>query len=91
MKLHAIVKGQVQGVGFRWWAQRRAEELGLEGWVRNLPGRAVEVTAYGAQPAIDRFEGLLREGPPGSYVQSVTAARGEGEGDGRGFRIEFMG
>jgi len=90
MKLHAIVRGRVQGVGFRWWAQYRAEELGLGGWVRNLPDRAVEVVAYGPQEAIDRLEGLLRDGPPGSYVQSVVVDRGEGEGDGGGFRIEFI-
>jgi len=89
MKLRAIVKGRVQGVGFRWWAQQWAEELGLDGWVRNLPDRAVEVVAYGPQEAIDRLEGLLREGPPGSHVQSVAADRSEGEGDGGGFRVKF--
>jgi acylphosphatase len=88
MKLHAIVKGRVQGVGFRFWAQRHAGELGLDGWVKNLPDRAVEVTAFGPPGVLDEFEQLLRQGPPGAYVQSVAATRSEGAGDGEGFRIE---
>jgi acylphosphatase len=90
MKLYVVVKGRVQGVGFRWWVQHRAADLGLDGWVRNLPNRSVEVLAFGPAAALDAFEERLREGPPGAYVQSVAASRSEGEPEERGFRIEFF-
>jgi acylphosphatase len=90
MKLHAFVKGRVQGVGFRYFVLRRAEELGLDGWVKNLPDGRVRVEATGSVEAIDRLEELLREGPMGARVASVRGTRTEGEPDGSGFRVEFF-
>lgn len=90
MKLHAFVKGRVQGVGFRYFVLRRAEELGLHGWVKNLPDGRVRVEAAGSSEVLDRFERLLWEGPPGARVASVRANRTDGEPDGRGFRVEFV-
>jgi acylphosphatase len=90
MKLHAFVKGRVQGVGFRYFVLRRAEELGLDGWVKNLPDGRVRVEATGSVEAIDRLEELLREGPMGARVASVQATRTEGQADSSGFRVEFF-
>jgi len=90
MKLWACVKGRVQGVGFRYFVQRHARALGLDGWVRNVADDGVEVEAIGAPEDLERLETLLREGPPGAYVRSVAVSRSEGEADGRGFLVRFI-
>jgi len=70
-----VVRGRVQAVGFRLWTRRVAIELGLAGWVRNLPdGRSVEVFAQGPAPAIDALRTGLREGPPGAVVTDFEEA-----------------
>jgi len=89
MKLHAYVKGRVQGVGLRYYVRDRADELSLDGWVKNLPDRRVELEALGFDEELDRLEKLLWQGPPGARVDDVTARRTDGEPDGSGFRIEF--
>lgn len=62
----------MQGVGFRWATHRRAQDLALSGWVRNLPDGSVEVLAQGDDPAIDDLLRWLQHGPPGAVVTSVT-------------------
>jgi acylphosphatase len=71
--LHAIVHGRVQGVSFRYYTNMRAEELGLTGWVRNLPDGTVEVVAEGSRAQLDRLLGFLNQGPIGARVSSVEA------------------
>ncbi|HEV8128949.1 MAG TPA: acylphosphatase [Candidatus Eisenbacteria bacterium] len=71
-RLHAVVTGRVQGVGYRFFAQERAVARGLAGTVRNLPGGSVEVEAEGPRPALDAYLGELREGPPAARVSDVT-------------------
>lgn len=63
--------GRVQGVGFRWWAQRVGRELGLGGHVCNQPDGSVEVHVRGPVESLDAFEEALRRGPPASRVDSV--------------------
>jgi acylphosphatase len=60
--------GRVQGVGFRWFTRREAQELGLTGRVRNLPDGRVEVEAAGAPERLDAFRERLRQGPRGAWV-----------------------
>lgn len=67
-RLRAIVRGRVQGVGFRACTQDVARELGLGGWVRNLPDGAVEVEAVGEEAALRELEKFLRRGPRMSRV-----------------------
>jgi acylphosphatase len=67
-----VVAGRVQGVGFRWFVLRCAEQLGLTGWVRNLADGSVEVAARGSPDALQRLEADLRRGPSGARVTSVT-------------------
>lgn len=55
IELHAIVKGEVQGVGFRYTAQMYAQNIGLNGTVRNLPNGHVEIYVQGSKIAIDTF------------------------------------
>ncbi|MFJ3958257.1 acylphosphatase [Arthrobacter sp. NPDC090010] len=74
VRLHAIVSGVVQGVGFRYWTQTEAVRLGLTGSAGNLPDGTVEVTAEGTPDAIGRLLSWLRsEAPPGR----VTSVREE--------------
>jgi len=70
-QLHAIVHGRVQGVSFRYYTLLRAQELGLVGWVRNLPDRTVEVLAEGPRPALDQLVSFLWSGPPAARVTDV--------------------
>jgi len=65
------VRGRVQGVGFRFFAERAARELGIRGWVRNLPDGSVETLAEGEDEAVQRYLERLRKGPLGSRVDAV--------------------
>ncbi|WP_456341932.1 acylphosphatase [Thermovibrio sp.] len=81
--LHAFVSGRVQGVGYRAWTRRTAKELGLKGFVRNLPDGRVEVYAEGEEESLNRLLSLLYEGPFFARVEGVeyrfTEPRGEYE------------
>lgn len=65
------ISGRVQGVGYRYFAQRTARNLGLDGWVRNLPDGRVECSATGPPRALETFEASLWKGPPRADVASV--------------------
>lgn len=65
------VSGQVQGVGYRIFAQRTARDLGVRGWARNLDDGRVEVLAMGTGRQLEDFEGELRVGPPHADVRGV--------------------
>jgi acylphosphatase len=70
--VQVVVYGRVQGVFFRAFAARQAEELGLSGYVRNLSGgAAVEVKAEGASDKLQEFINYLRVGPPAAEVTKV--------------------
>jgi acylphosphatase len=71
-RLRAVVRGRVQGVGFRYSTEDEANRLGLAGWVRNLPDGGVELEAEGEQGALDRLLAFLRQGPPAARVQTVV-------------------
>ena len=81
-----LVSGRVQGVGYRYFALRRAEALGVRGFVRNLDDGRVEVVAEGPEAALAEFEGALRQGPSFSSVSAVDRAPIEPRGD-RGFHV----
>ena len=66
-----LISGRVQGVGFRYFAQKRAMELGLEGWARNLPDGRVEVYAIGSPEKLSELAGALHAGPMSSDVRAV--------------------
>ncbi|HKT78887.1 MAG TPA: acylphosphatase [Vicinamibacterales bacterium] len=66
-----LVSGRVQGVGFRYFVQERALELGLTGWVRNLPSGHVEALAAGDGEAVASLERELKKGPPVARVERV--------------------
>lgn len=72
MVLHFLIKGRVQGVGFRWFVQREAGELALHGWVRNTEDGDVEVVAAGEDGDLDELRASLRRGPRGSRVDRIV-------------------
>jgi acylphosphatase len=72
MVKHYLVRGRVQGVGFRWFVHREAAELGLLGWVRNTEAGEVEVVAAGEPEELAELTAMLHKGSRGSRVDAVT-------------------
>ena len=70
-RLHAIVHGRVQGVSFRYYTRRRASELGLVGYVRNMWAGTVEAVAEGPRPDVEELLAFLRVGPRAAFVTQV--------------------
>jgi acylphosphatase len=66
-----FVAGRVQGVGFRYFAEKKGNALGVKGWVRNLDDGRVEVFAIGKDAQLKEFAAALHKGPVGSDVRSV--------------------
>ena len=75
MRLKAVVRGEVQGVGFRWAVQRQAGQLGLTGYAENLPDGSVRVEAEGDPDRLDQLEAYLRQGPRWAEVASLDSER----------------
>lgn len=71
-RIHIVVEGHVQGVGFRYFVERNALELGLTGWVRNLQNGNVEVTAEGDRLSLEKLLSRVISGPSGSHVLNVS-------------------
>ena len=71
MVCHYLVKGRVQGVGFRWYVMEIARELGLSGWVKNRPDGIVELAAAGDSAALAKLEAAVAAGPGGARVEEV--------------------
>jgi acylphosphatase len=86
-RLEAVVHGRVHGVGFRVFVRREARHLGLAGWVANESGQRVQCVAEGPRTALESLLGLLREGPPGAWVERVDAGWRVATGEFAGFDI----
>jgi acylphosphatase len=69
--IRLIIRGRVQGVGYRWWAQATARRLQLDGWVRNRADGAVELLAAGPPAAVEQLLDACQHGPPSADVNSV--------------------
>ena len=72
MVLHFLIRGRVQGVGFRWFVHREAAELGLRGWVRNTETGEVEVVAAGDPDSLADLRTELHKGSRGSRIDAVV-------------------
>ena len=83
-----IVRGRVQGVGFRWFVQREAQMLGIAGWVRNNVDGAVEVLAMGSEQQLASLNQKLRSGPRAARVDRVEESDSQPVEGLAHFRIE---
>ncbi|WP_345751554.1 acylphosphatase [Microbacterium rhizophilus] len=78
--VHVMVRGRVQGVGYRFQTRTQARRLGVTGWVRNRRDGSVEAVAEGEPDAVDALLAWMAEGPPGARVEAVDAAPAEPTG-----------
>ncbi|ADY26545.1 Acylphosphatase [Deinococcus proteolyticus MRP] len=85
-RLTALVSGQVQGVGYRYFAQRRARDIDLSGYAENLTDGRVEVVAEGWPDDLERLVHWLKQGPPHARVDGIETQLSEATGL-RGFHI----
>ncbi len=83
-----VVRGRVQGVGFRWFVEREAHVLGIAGWVRNNADGSVEVLAMGSGDQLLQLRSRLRSGPRAARVDDVEEVESKPVAGLTTFRIE---
>lgn len=88
-RAHVHISGRVQGVGFRWNAQHKAQELGLTGWVRNLWDGRVEAVFEGDEEAVDKAVSWCRHGERPARVEDVKINYEKPGGEFSGFHIKM--
>ncbi|MDA0999867.1 MAG: acylphosphatase [bacterium] len=86
-RIHLLIQGRVQGVGYRMSAQWKARELELCGWVRNRPDGVVELVAEGPAEVLDALIAWCRSGPPMARVRDVQITREAARGGFSSFEI----
>jgi acylphosphatase len=86
---HIVVRGMVQGVGFRYFVLRRAQELGVRGWVRNCASGEVEIEAEGDKVLLDRFVDFVQRGPRLAVVSEADVEWKEYVGRFQTFEISY--
>jgi acylphosphatase len=74
---HVVIRGRVQGVGYRMWSEDLAERLGLEGWVRNRRDGSVEAVFAGPEQAVMAAIESCRGGPRGAHVDTIDVEEGD--------------
>lgn len=87
-RLHAVVSGRVQNVGFRATTHEQALRLQLAGWVRNRHEGTVEVVAEGAKDILNEFLAFLHKGPRSAHVVRVDATWGPAQGASQPFAVK---
>ena len=88
LRLDLVIKGRVQGVGYRYSAKMKAESLGIRGSVQNLRDGSVFVTAQGKKEAMGNFVRWCYKGPPGALVRDIEKIQGKTE-DFSEFRVLY--
>jgi acylphosphatase len=83
-----IVRGRVQGVGFRWFVEREAHTLGIAGWVRNNSDSSVEILAMGSRDQLSGLRSRLQQGPRAARVDAVEESEAQPVSGLDNFRIE---
>ena len=91
VSLRARVMGRVQAVGFRFFTECVAEEIGLHGYVMNCRDGSVEVMVEGEEEALEELLRRLEQGPPGAWVEKVEATWGSYTGEFTRFSVRFGG
>ncbi len=87
VRVHILAAGRVQGVGFRAGVKRKAEKLGLKGWVRNLSDGKVEIRAEGPWKNLKEFAGWVRKGTFFAKVSDVSIEWEENKNEFNNFKI----
>ena len=82
-----VIRGRVQGVGYRYFAQKAGLALGLKGWVKNLRDGRVECMAVGTASQLEQLEAKLRQGPMLAHVEEVWATDSQAPDGMQGFEI----
>lgn len=90
-RIHAIITGRVQGVGFRQTTKQKASEIGITGWVMNRKDGGVEVIAEGSADVMDSFLDYLSQGPPSARVDNVRHINETPTGEFDGFKVTYAG
>jgi len=90
VRVRVFAGGRVQGVAYRFFAEKYAGRMGISGWARNLPDGRVEVLAEGSGGNIEVFLELLREGPRLARVDSFDIRREAPTGEFRDFQVVFL-
>ena len=88
-RAHIFIEGRVQGVSYRWWTKKTANDLGLTGWVRNLEDGRVEVIAEGKEDQVNQLIELIKKGPRFSKVHKVDVKFGDASGEFEGLEIRY--
>ena len=89
VSVRATVYGRVQGVFFRAFVEEQAQQLGLKGYVHNLPSGDVEVVAEGERERVEKLVGYLKMGPPAAIVDRVAVSWSEYTGNYSNFRAGY--
>ena len=89
VSVRATVYGRVQGVFLRAFVEEHAQQLGLRGYVRNLPSGDVEVVAEGERERVEKLVGYLKMGPPAAIVDRVVVSWSEYTGNYSSFRVGY--
>jgi len=88
-RVHVFVSGRVQGVAYRYFVERRAAEIPVTGWVRNLRDGRVEIMAEGKKADLESFLEFLRQGPRMANVDDLDILWEDYRGEYKDFRIGF--
>jgi acylphosphatase len=88
-RVHLKIMGRVQGVSFRWYTRDKAEELGISGWVRNMPDGSVELVAEAGKELLNEFVEWCKSGPSLARVDEVSQRWEEGSGEFDKFSIRI--
>ena len=88
-RLWVRIDGRVQGVGYRYFVQRRAAQHAITGWVKNRADGSIEIEAVGKKPALEEFLSYVRVGPPAANVSHAVARWFDEEPVYKGFDVRF--
>ncbi|HON05646.1 MAG TPA: acylphosphatase [Candidatus Ratteibacteria bacterium] len=88
-KWHYLIKGKVQGVGFRWYVLNIARRIGISGWVKNLPDGRVEIVAESEPEQLELFTENIKKGHLGQNIYQINIEKAPATGKFKDFNISF--
>jgi len=88
-RIHVFISGRVQGVFFRYTSKELAEQLGVTGWIRNLPDGRVEAVVEGDEDKVEEMLEFFHKGPPLARVDKVEVIEEEYKGEFKDFKIRY--